>query len=235
MRERTDGEGFATRAIHAARASGPGHARAQHPHLRDGHVRLRHGGGEGGRGRPGDGLGPDGVLLLADRQPHQPARSRRRSPRWRVPRTASSRRRGWPPSRPRLFAHLSSGDHLVVGDELFAITTVLLEEDLPRRGIAVTAVDTTDIAAVEAAITPATRLLFLECSTNPRLRVADLDAITRDGTPARGQGRSPTTRSSARRCSARSSTARTSSCTRRRSTCPVTATQSRAWSRAPRR
>ena len=77
-----------------------------------------------------------------------------------------------------LFAHLSSGDHLVVGDELFAITTVLMEEDLPRRGIAVTAVDTTDLAAVEAAITPATRLLFLECSTNPRLRIADLDAIT---------------------------------------------------------
>jgi len=77
-----------------------------------------------------------------------------------------------------LFANLGAGDHAIVGDELFAITTVLLEDDLPRRGIAVTAVDTTDLAAVEAAVTPATRLLFLECSTNPRLRIADLDAIT---------------------------------------------------------
>lgn len=76
-----------------------------------------------------------------------------------------------------LFAHLAAGDHLVVGDELFAITRVLWEEDLPRRGISVTAVDTTDLAAVEAAITPRTRLLFIETSTNPRLRIADIGAV----------------------------------------------------------
>jgi cystathionine beta-lyase/cystathionine gamma-synthase len=76
-----------------------------------------------------------------------------------------------------LFAHLGQGDHIVVGDELFAITTVLWQEDLPRRGIGVTAVDMTDLAAVEAAITPATRLLFMETSTNPRLRMADLPAL----------------------------------------------------------
>jgi cystathionine beta-lyase/cystathionine gamma-synthase len=76
-----------------------------------------------------------------------------------------------------LFAHLGSGDHLVVGDELFVITRVLWEEDLPRRGIGVTAVDMTDLAAIEAAITPATKLLLLETSTNPRLRMPDLDAV----------------------------------------------------------
>lgn len=76
-----------------------------------------------------------------------------------------------------LFAHLGQGDHIVVGDELFAITTVLWQEDLPRRGIDVTPVDMTDLAAIEAAITPRTRLMFLETSTNPRLRVADLDAV----------------------------------------------------------
>jgi cystathionine beta-lyase/cystathionine gamma-synthase len=76
-----------------------------------------------------------------------------------------------------LFAHLGQGDHIVVGDELFAITTVLWQEDLPRRGIEVTAVDMTDLAAVEAAFTPATRLLFMETSTNPRLRMADLPAL----------------------------------------------------------
>lgn len=76
-----------------------------------------------------------------------------------------------------LFAHLSQGDHLVVGDELFVITRVLWEEDLPRRGIGVTAVDMTDLAAVEAAIRPETRLLFLETSTNPRLRLPDLGAV----------------------------------------------------------
>jgi len=77
-----------------------------------------------------------------------------------------------------LFAHLGAGDHLVVGDELFVITSVLLEEDFPRRGIHVSAVDMTDLTAVEAAITPVTKALFMETSSNPRLRVADLDAIS---------------------------------------------------------
>jgi cystathionine beta-lyase/cystathionine gamma-synthase len=77
-----------------------------------------------------------------------------------------------------LFAHLDAGDHLVVGDELFVITRVLWEEDLPRRGVGVTAVDMTDLAAIEAAITPRTRLLLLETATNPRLRVADLDVVS---------------------------------------------------------
>jgi cystathionine beta-lyase/cystathionine gamma-synthase len=76
-----------------------------------------------------------------------------------------------------LFAHLSAGDHLVVGDELFVITGVLLGEDLPRRGIEISAVDMTDLAAVEAAIRPSTRALFFETSSNPRLRVADIDAL----------------------------------------------------------
>jgi cystathionine beta-lyase/cystathionine gamma-synthase len=76
-----------------------------------------------------------------------------------------------------LLAHLGAGDHVVVGDELFVITGVLLEEDFPRRGIAVTPVDMTDLGAVEAAITPATKLLFFETATNPRLRIADIEAL----------------------------------------------------------
>ena len=127
-----------------------------------------------------------------------------------------------------LFALLESGDHLVVGDELFAITTVLMEEDLPRRGIAVTAVDTTDLAAVEAAITPGDQAAVP--------RVLDEPAPADRG-PRRDHGRSPiatasrsspTTRSSARRCCGRSSTARTSCSTPRRSTSRATATPSRA-------
>ena len=80
-----------------------------------------------------------------------------------------------------LLAHLGAGDHVVVGDELFVITQVLLGEDFPRRGIDVTAVDMTDLAAVEAAIRPATKLLFFETSTNPRLRVPDVDALAELG------------------------------------------------------
>ena len=76
-----------------------------------------------------------------------------------------------------LYANLQTGDHLLAGTELFAITNVLLDEDFPRRGIGVTRVEPTDVAAVEAAIAPSTRALFVECSTNPRLRVPDLDAL----------------------------------------------------------
>ncbi len=76
-----------------------------------------------------------------------------------------------------LLAHLERGDHVVVGDELFVITRVLLEDDFPRRGIGVTPVDMTDLAAVQAAITPETKVLFFETATNPRLRVADIDAL----------------------------------------------------------
>lgn len=77
-----------------------------------------------------------------------------------------------------LLAHLDAGDHLIVGDEVFAITRVLWEEDLPRRGISVTPVDMTDPAAVEAAFRPTTRIVFLESSTNPRLRMADIAAVS---------------------------------------------------------
>ncbi len=80
-----------------------------------------------------------------------------------------------------LYAHLGAGDHVVVGDELFAITSVLVDDDFPRRGIGVTRVDTTDPGAVEAAITPSTRAIFVETSTNPRLRIPDLDAIAAVG------------------------------------------------------
>lgn len=80
-----------------------------------------------------------------------------------------------------LLAHLGAGDHVVVGDELFVITQVLLGEDFPRRGIGVTVVAPTDLEAVEAAITPATRVLFFETSTNPRLRVPDIDALAEIG------------------------------------------------------
>jgi len=76
-----------------------------------------------------------------------------------------------------LFAHLDAGDHLIVGDEVFAITKVLWEEDLPRRNIGVTPVDMMDPAAVEAAFRPNTKIVFMETSTNPRLRMPDIAAI----------------------------------------------------------
>jgi cystathionine beta-lyase/cystathionine gamma-synthase len=76
-----------------------------------------------------------------------------------------------------LLAHLGAGDHVVVGEELFVISQQLLDEDLPRRGIGVAKVDPTDASAVEAAITERTKVLFFETSTNPRLRVPDIAVL----------------------------------------------------------
>ena len=225
MRERTDGTGFATRAIHAGERPDPTTHAHNTPIYRDRHVRVRHRRREGGRGRPGARVGPDVVLLLADRQPDEPgARGEGRVARGR--RGLRRRpRRAWRPWRSTLFAHLDAGDHIVVGDELFAITRVLWEDDLPRRDIAVSTADMCDLAAVEAAIRPDHEDPAHGDVDEP----APADAGPRRRSPrwptATGSWSSPTTRSSARRCSGPSSTARTSSCTPPRSTCPATATR----------
>ncbi|WP_209425669.1 aminotransferase class I/II-fold pyridoxal phosphate-dependent enzyme [Pararhodobacter sp. SW119] len=74
---------------------------------------------------------------------------------------------------------LKAGDHVLGGDQLYGRSLRLLGQDLPRFGIATTLADFTDIAAVEAALRPETRMILLEIVSNPTLRVADLPAIAR--------------------------------------------------------
>ena len=50
-----------------------------------------------------------------------------------------------------LLAHLKSGDHLIVADDLFIISQILFAEDFPSRGIDVTPVEITNHEAVKAA------------------------------------------------------------------------------------
>ena len=76
-----------------------------------------------------------------------------------------------------VFLLLRSGDHLVVSDDLYGGTYRVLEEVLRRYGLEASYVDTCDTAAVEAALTPRTRLLLVESPTNPLLKVADLPAL----------------------------------------------------------
>jgi len=67
-----------------------------------------------------------------------------------------------------------AGEEILAGDDLYGGTIRLLSQVAPRQGISVRWVDTTDAQAVEAAISPATRLLLVETPTNPLLRIADL-------------------------------------------------------------
>lgn len=72
---------------------------------------------------------------------------------------------------------LRAGDHIVAGDQLYGRSLRLLRDDLPRLGFSATLADPTDARAVEAAITPATRMILVEVVSNPTLRVADMTRI----------------------------------------------------------
>ncbi|MGH7266997.1 MAG: trans-sulfuration enzyme family protein [Candidatus Rokuibacteriota bacterium] len=72
---------------------------------------------------------------------------------------------------------LAPGDHLVAGRDLYGSTTALLREQAARWGIGVTFADATEAAAVEAAMIPATRAIFVEAVSNPLLRLADLPGL----------------------------------------------------------
>ncbi len=74
------------------------------------------------------------------------------------------------------FALLRPGDHVVSSAYLFGNTNSLFNT-FDTQGINVTFVDATDIDAVTAAVTPATRLVFVETIANPRTQVTALAEI----------------------------------------------------------
>ena len=71
---------------------------------------------------------------------------------------------------------LQAGDHVVVTDNTYGGTYRLFERVLRKFQLDFTYVDTSDPQAIEAAIRPETRMLFLETPTNPVLRLTDLTA-----------------------------------------------------------
>lgn len=78
-----------------------------------------------------------------------------------------------------LLGLLSAGDHIVGGNQLYGRSLRMMVQDLPRWGITSTLVDPTDVPAMEAAVTPATRLILVEVVSNPTLRIADMEGIER--------------------------------------------------------
>ncbi|HEY4071655.1 MAG TPA: cystathionine gamma-synthase family protein [Herbaspirillum sp.] len=71
---------------------------------------------------------------------------------------------------------IRAGDHVVSTAFLFGNTNSLWQT-VAAQGATVAMVDTTDVALVEAALTPATRMVFVETIANPRTQIADLKAI----------------------------------------------------------
>jgi len=75
-----------------------------------------------------------------------------------------------------LFTLLRQGDHMVSSAFLFGNTNSLFNS-FTTHGIEVTFVDATDVAEVDKAIQPNTRLVFVETIANPRTQVTDLARI----------------------------------------------------------
>lgn len=69
---------------------------------------------------------------------------------------------------------LEFGDEILASDDLYGGSIRLLEQILPRQGIAVRYVDAADLDAVEEGFSQATKLLLIETPTNPLLRISDV-------------------------------------------------------------
>jgi cystathionine gamma-lyase len=71
---------------------------------------------------------------------------------------------------------LSSGDHVVVTDDLYGGTFRLFDKVLARYGLGFSYVDASRPEAIRAAITSSTRMLWLETPTNPLMKIVDIAA-----------------------------------------------------------
>jgi cystathionine gamma-lyase len=75
---------------------------------------------------------------------------------------------------------LDAGSHIVAMNDLYGGSYRLLENVRKRSaGHSVSFVDLSDVAALEAAIRPETRLVWVETPTNPLLKLVDLSAVVR--------------------------------------------------------
>jgi methionine-gamma-lyase len=70
-----------------------------------------------------------------------------------------------------------SGSHIVAPRAMYAESARLFRERLPRFGVTTTFVDATDTQAYADAITPSTRILYLETPSNPTLGITDIEAV----------------------------------------------------------
>src|SRR5262245_35884546 len=76
-----------------------------------------------------------------------------------------------------VFSMLSAGDHVVLSENVYGGTFRLINGVLRRFGLTFSFVDTSDPANIKAAMTDATRMVFIETPTNPILTLTDIAAV----------------------------------------------------------
>jgi cystathionine gamma-synthase/methionine-gamma-lyase len=77
-----------------------------------------------------------------------------------------------------LFTLLGAGDHIVASEICYTATQKLLSFHMPRFGVDVSVVDTTDPKEVEDAIRPDTKVVYLETPGNPLVSISDIGKIS---------------------------------------------------------
>jgi cystathionine beta-lyase/cystathionine gamma-synthase len=77
-----------------------------------------------------------------------------------------------------LVGTLRTGDHVLCSHNVYGGTQRLFNEVVQFYGIEIEYVDTADLAALEAAIRPATKLIHIETPTNPLMSLTDIAAVS---------------------------------------------------------
>jgi len=78
-----------------------------------------------------------------------------------------------------ILAMFNKGDHIIVGDDVYGGTYRVVTRVFMRQGLDASFVDTSDLAAIEAAIRPETKAIIMETPTNPLLKVSDIAALAK--------------------------------------------------------
>jgi cystathionine gamma-lyase/cystathionine beta-lyase/cystathionine gamma-lyase/homocysteine desulfhydrase len=76
-----------------------------------------------------------------------------------------------------MLSFVKAGDHVLVSRNTYGGTYRFFSKVLANFGVTFAYVDTTDPETVRAAVTPATRMLFVETPTNPTMEISDLRAL----------------------------------------------------------
>lgn len=76
---------------------------------------------------------------------------------------------------------LKTGDHIIIPEDAYYTLILLVKDIFEQWGIEYSILDMTDLDAVEAAIQPNTRLIWIESPSNPQLRVVDIKAVAAIG------------------------------------------------------
>lgn len=78
-----------------------------------------------------------------------------------------------------LLANLNTGDHVICSDDTFMCTSSMFADILPSKGIETSRVEILDLANIENAMRPNTKVVYLEALSNPQLKLANIPEIAK--------------------------------------------------------